>query len=242
MSVSFLDPDLFAASFDAAALRPAPGQVVALLGGPAAGRSALLRAIAGLDADVDPVPSAELGLLGARPHFFPWLGLAENLAFGLPGATPFAREGLIANALVRVGLSAAADRRPGTLSLGELQGLALARLSLLRPKLLLIDEPFAGLDEQAQHRLAEPFADLCTQGRPAVVIATASVEEAVRLADRILVLPQKPGPFAYRLDNLLPRPRDPRSVGFVALRRELRRALEKEFGGEQPVVAVEVAA
>ncbi len=241
MSVSSNDSQHFAAGFDAAALRPAPGQVVALLGGPAAGRRALLRALAGIDAEADPAPTAELGLLGARPRFFPWLNLAENLAFGLAGTTPFAREGLIANALVRVGLGAAAKQRPGALSTAELQGLAVARLSLLRPKLLLIDEPFAGLDEQEQDRLAEPLADLCRQGRPAVAIATASVEEAVRLADRILVLPQTPGPFAYRLDNLLPRPRDPRSVGFVALRRELRRSLEKELGVAQ-LEAAEVAA
>lgn len=241
MSANSSDSKLFAAGFDAAALRPSPGQVVALLGGAAAGRSALLRALAGLAADADPVPTAELGLLGARPNFFPWLSLSENLAFALPGATPFAREGLIANALVRVGLGGLAERRPGTLSLTELQGLAIARLSLLRPKLLLVDAPFAGLDEQAQERLAEPLAELCRQGRPAVAIATGPVEEAVRLADRILVLPQTPGPLAFRLDNLLPYPRDPRSVGFVALRRELRRALEKERGAARPEAA-EVAA
>lgn len=241
MSVCSNDPKLFAAGFDAAALRPAPGQVVALLGGPAAGRSALLRTLAGLDADADPVPTAELGLLGARPSFFPWLNLAENLAFSLAGATPFAREGLIANALVRAGLGGLANRRPGTLSPAELQGLAMARLSLLRPKLLLVDAPFAGLDEQALEHLAEPLAELCRQGRPAVAIATGSVEEAVRLADRILVLPQTPGPLAFRLDNLLPHPRDPRSVGFVALRRELRRSLEKERGAAQSA-ATEVAA
>lgn len=241
MSVCSHDPKLFAAGFDAAALRPASGQVVALLGGPVAGRSAVLRALAGLDADADPVPTAELGLLGSRPSFFPWLNLAENLAFALPGATPFAREGLIANALVRVGLGGLAERRPGTLSAVELQGLAIARLSLLRPKLLLVDAPFAGLDEEAQRRLAAPLADLCRQGRPAVAIATGCVEEAVRLADRILVLPQTPGPLAFRLDNLLPYPREPRSVGFVALRRELRRSLDKELGAAQPEAA-EVAA
>ena len=241
MSVCPNDPTLFAAGFDAAALRPAPGQVVALLGGPAGGRSALLRALAGRAAAADPVPTAELGLLGARPSFFPWLSLSENLAFALPGATPFAREGLIANALVRAGLGEFRDRRPGTLSAAELQALAIARLSLLRPKLLLVDAPFAGLDDKVQDALAGSLAELCRQGRPAVAIATSSVEEAVRLADRILVLPQTPGPLAFRLDNLLPYPRDSRSVGFVALRRELRRSLEKELGAVQSEVA-EVAA
>lgn len=241
MSAKSNESKLFAAGFDAAALRPAPGQVVALLGGQAEGRSALLRALAGLDAEADPVPTAELGLLADRPGFFPWLNLAENLAFGLAGTTPFAREGLIANALVRAGLGGLADRRPGALSPAELQGLAIARLSLLRPKLLLVDAPFAALDDEAQERLAEPLADLCRQGRPAVAIATGSVEEAVRLADRILVLPQAPGPLAFRLDNLLPYPRDPRSVGFVALRRELRHSLEKERAAALPERA-EVAA
>ena len=148
MSAKSNESKLFAAGFDAAALRPAPGQVVALLGGQAEDRSALLRALAGLDAEADPVPTAELGLLAARPGFFPWLNLAENLAFGLAGTTPFAREGLIANALVRAGLGGLADRRPGALSPAELQGLAIARLSLLRPKLLLVDAPFAALDDE----------------------------------------------------------------------------------------------
>jgi ABC-type nitrate/sulfonate/bicarbonate transport system ATPase subunit len=118
----------------------------------------------------------------------------------------------------------------------ELLRLAIARLLLVRPRLLLIDEPFAALDAQARERLAAFLPELCTQGRPAVVIATGSVEDAVRLADRILVLPQQPGPVAFSLDNLLARPREEGSVGFVALRRELRRALDKESRHVAPEV------
>jgi ABC-type nitrate/sulfonate/bicarbonate transport system ATPase subunit len=219
--------------------RPAAGEVVALLGTPEM-RAAALRGFAGLRADEGTVPTAEIGLLCARPRFFPWLDLAENLAFALPKASPFEREGLIANVLVRVGLAAQATQRPGTLSPEELLWLAIARLLLVRPRLLLIDEPFAALDAQARERLAAFLPELCTQGRPAVVIATGSVEEAVRLADRILVLPQQPGPVAFSLDNLLARPREENSVGFVALRRELRRALEKE--GRHALPEVEAAA
>jgi len=224
---------------DHALPRPAAGEVVALLGTPQV-RAAALRGFAGLRADEGTVPTAELGLLCARPRFFPWLSLIENLAFALPKATPFEREGLIANVLVRVGLAAQATQRPGTLSPEGLLRLAIARLLLVRPRLLLIDEPFAGLDAEARERLAVFLPELCTQGRPAVVIATGSVEEAVRLADRILVLPQEAGPIAFSLDNLLSRPRDERSVGFVALRRELRRALEKE--SRHVPAAVEAAA
>ncbi len=220
---------------DHAVPRPAAGEVVALLGTPEV-RAVALRGFAGLWADEGTVPTAELGLLCAHSRFFPWLDLTENLAFALPKASPFEREGLIANVLVRVGLAAQATRRPGVLSPEELLRLAIARLLLIRPRLLLIDEPFATLDTEARKRLAAFLPELCTQGRPAVVIATGSVEDAVRLADRILVLPQQPGPVAFSLDNLLARPREEGSVGFVALRRELRRALDKESRHVAPEV------
>lgn len=219
--------------------RPAAGEVVALLGAPEA-RAAALRGLAGLAADEAGVPTAELGLLCARPRFFPWLDLAENLAFALPNASPFEREGLIANVLVRVGLAAQAGRRPGALSPEGLLRLAIARLLLARPRLLLIDEPFAALCEAARAELDAFLPELCTQSRPAVVLATGSVDAAVRLADRILVLPEQPGPVAFSLDNLLARPREEGSVGFLALRRELRWALERE--GRHVAPAVEAAA
>jgi len=220
---------------DTALPRPVAGEVVALLGAPEV-RAAALRGFAGLRADEGTVPTAEIGLLCARPRFFTWLSLTENLAFALPKATPFEREGLIANVLVRVGLAAQAAQRPGTLSAEDLLRLAIARLLLVRPRLLLIGEPFAALDTPARERLAAFLPELCAQGRPAVVVATGSVEEALRLADRILVLPQQPGPIAFSLDNLLARPREEGSVGFVALRRELRRALEKESRHVAPEV------
>lgn len=207
--------------------RPRAGEIVALLG-PSEVRKAALRAFADLKADEGAVPTAEIGLLCARPRFFPWLDLSENLAFVLPKATPFEREGLIANVLVRLGLAGQATQRPAELSPEGLLRLAIAHLLLVRPRLLLIDEPFAALDADARARLAAFLPELCTQAHPAVVIATGSVEEALRLADRIHVLPREPGPAAFSLDNLLARPREESSVGFVTLRRELRRALEKE--------------
>ena len=225
----------FSRSPEPALPHPRAGEIVALLG-PSEVRKAALRAFAGLQADAGAVPTAEIGLLCARPRFFPWLDLRENLAFALPKATPFEREGLIANVLVRLGLADQAKQRPTALSPEGLLRLAIARLLLVRPRLLLIDEPFAALDAEAGARLAAFLPELCTQARPAVVIASGSVEEALRLADRIHVLPQQPGPVAFSLDNLLARPRDEGSVGFVTLRRELRRALEKETRPVAPEV------
>lgn len=225
----------FSRSPEYAPPRPRAGEVVALLGAPEV-RGAALRAFAGLRADEEAIPTTEIGLLCARPRFFPWLDLTENLAFVLPNVTPFEREGLIANVLVRLGLSGQAKQRPAALSPEELLRLAIARLLLVRPRLLLIDEPFAALNADARVRLTAFLPELCMQARPAVVIATGSVEEALRLADRILVLPRQPGPAAFNLDNLLARPREEGSVGFVTLRRELRRALEKESQPAAPEV------
>lgn len=219
--------------------RPHAGEIVALLG-PSEVRKAALRAFADLKDDEGAIPTAEIGLLCARPRFFPWLDLSENLAFVLPKATPFEREGLIANALVRLGLAGRATQRPAELSPEGLLRLAIARLLLVRPRLLLIDEPFAALDAEVRARLAAFLPELCTLARPAVVVATGSVEEALYLADRVLVLPREPGPAAFSLDNLLARPREEGSVGFVTLRRELRRALEKE--DRHAVPEVEAAA
>lgn len=229
----------FSRSLENASARPRAGEVVALLG-PGEARGAALQAFAGVSANQGAIPTAEIGLLCARPRFVPWLGLTENLAFVLPKATPFEREGLIANVLVRLGLAGQATQRPAELSPEGLLRFAIARLLLVRPRLLLIDEPFGALDAEARARLAAFLPELCTQGRPAVVVATGSVEEALRLADRIQVLPRETGPAAFSLDNLLPRPREEGSVGFVTLRRELRRALEKE--GRSAVPEVEAAA
>ena len=236
MSASLFD---FSRPLENAPARPRAGEIVALLG-PSEARRAALRAVAGLKADDGVVPTAEVGLLCARPRFFPWLDLTGNLAFVLPNATPFEREGLIANVLVRLGLAGQAKQRPAELSPEGLLRLAIARLLLVRPRLLLIDEPFAALDAEACARLAPFLPELCTQARPAVVIASSSVEEALRHADRILVLPREPGPVAFSLDNLLARPRQEGSVGFVTLRRELHRALEKE--SRPAVTKVEAAA
>jgi len=218
--------------------RPASGEILALLG-EADACSAALRRYAGA-AGAASLPTAELGVLCAKPRFFPWLDLVANLAFALPRASLFEREGLIANVLVRVGLAGQAMQKPGALSLEEQLRLAVARLLLVRPRLLLIDAPFAALDAPARNRLAAFLPALCAQGRPAVMIAGSSVEEAVHLADRIVVLPQVPGPVAFSLDNLLARPREAGSVGFVALSRELRRALQKE--SRHVVPKVEAAA
>lgn len=225
-------------------LEVSQGEVVAVLGRDGSGKSALSRfaashgepglgairfggaAVAGSRADI--------GTIAREPVFFPWLSVSENLGFGLPHRSAFEREGLVANALVRAGLAGHAAYRPDELSIEQQQRLAIARVLVTRPKLLLLDEPFATLDPALRAMLYDLLLALARESRTAILFATREVEEAVALADRIVVAQSGTGRIRYALDNLLPRPRDRRSAAFVAARRELRHALERCSREEVP--------
>lgn len=122
-------------------------------------------------------------------------------------------------ALAEVGLSGHADAWPATLSGGEAQRVALARALVREPELLLLDEPFAALDALTRLHMQDLIAELCARHRPAVVLVTHDVEEAILLADRIVVL--RDGAFVTDLTVELDRPRDRVDGDFVALRRRL---------------------
>jgi sulfonate transport system ATP-binding protein len=164
-----------------------PGEFVALLGRSGSGKSTLLRALAGLDA----VPSGVARLPERRamvfqePRLMPWKTVAENVALGLRVADA----GHAARAaLAEVGLAQRADAWPATLSGGEAQRAALARALVRRPELLLLDEPFAALDALTRIRMQGLVGDLWRAHRPAILLVTHDVWEAVLLADRVLIL------------------------------------------------------
>lgn len=168
-------------------LSVAPGEFVALLGRSGSGKSTLLRVLAGLDA----VPPGVARLPRRRavvfqePRLMPWKTVAQNVALGLrrDDAEEAARA-----ALAEVGLAARADAWPVTLSGGEAQRAALARALVRQPELLLLDEPFAALDALTRIRMHALVGDLWRAHRPAILLVTHDVREALLLADRVLIL------------------------------------------------------
>lgn len=165
----------------------APGEFVALLGRSGSGKTTLLRTLAGLDdpgnQDVS-VPSSR-AVVFQDARLLPWKRVWRNVALGLRGDDIRDRAEA---ALREVGLGHRLDAWPLTLSGGEAQRVALARALVREPKLLLLDEPFAALDALTRLRMHELVLSLWRAHKPAVLMVTHDVDEAVALADRILVL------------------------------------------------------
>ncbi|WP_371420782.1 ABC transporter ATP-binding protein [Tardiphaga sp.] len=168
-------------------LRIGRGEFVALLGESGCGKTTLLRALAGLD----PIQGGHIDAPG-RPavvfqehRLLPWDTLWQNVSLGLPGADPRKRA---AAALVEVGLGDRLDDWPRNLSGGQAQRVALARALVQEPRLLLLDEPFAALDALTRIRMHVLVKELVARHQPGVLLVTHDVDEAIALADRILVM------------------------------------------------------
>ena len=198
-------------------LEIAPGEFVALLGRSGSGKTTLLRTLAGLD---DPggqdvtVPSRR-AVVFQDPRLLPWKRIWRNVTLGLDGADP---RGRAEAALREVGLGHRLDAWPATLSGGEAQRAALARALVREPALLLLDEPFASLDALTRLKMHELVLSLWRAHRPAVLLVTHDVDEAITLADRVLVLVE--GRIAVEEVVALPRPRQS-DVAFQAIRQRL---------------------
>jgi NitT/TauT family transport system ATP-binding protein len=217
-----------------------PGEFVVLLGPSGCGKSTLLYLIAGLE-DVttgelnyfgDPVsgPSSERSLIFQETSLFPWLTVWENVAFGLSirGASPSERRDAAMVALREVGLTAAMDKRPDELSGGMRQRVAVARALAMRPKVLLMDEPFAALDVQTRQKMQDFLQDVWRESGASVMFVTHHIDEAVALSDRVVVFTSRPGRVKTIVENPLPRPRDPFSPEAEKLRRHLTSLLRDE--------------
>jgi sulfonate transport system ATP-binding protein len=196
----------------------APGEFVALIGRSGSGKSTLLRVLAGLD----PGATGQLQVAGTaavafqEPRLLPWRRVSDNIRLGLRADD--ARE-IARTALDEVGLTARASAWPLTLSGGEAQRAALARALVREPSLLLLDEPFSALDALTRISMHRLVLRLWAHHQPAVLLVTHDVDEALSLADRVLVLAQ--GRIAYSGRIEAPRPRDRDDPGLADLRTRL---------------------
>jgi sulfonate transport system ATP-binding protein len=162
------------------------GELVALLGASGSGKTTLLRALSGQDPDADghvTVPR-ERAMAFQDHRLLPWKRVWRNVLIGVPKAGK--KEAL--SALEEVGIADRAGAWPATLSGGESQRVALARAFIRRPRLLLLDEPFGALDALTRLRMHRLLLELCARHHPATLLVTHDVDEAISLADRILVI------------------------------------------------------
>jgi sulfonate transport system ATP-binding protein len=216
-------------------LEIAEGEFVALLGRSGSGKTTLLRTLAGLDAvsEGDARIPASRAVVFQEPRLLPWKRVWANVLIGLEGRAQ--SRALALGALREVELAHRADAWPATLSGGEAQRAALARALVREPKLLLLDEPFASLDALTRIRMHSLVAALWAAHRPAVLLVTHDVDEAIALADRVLVLAG--GKFIAERRIALPRKRNAGDPEFAALRRYFLNQLGVEDEPAAPVTS-----
>ncbi len=222
----------------------ADGEIVAVLGGSGCGKTTLLRLVAGLDqpstgtisVDAQTITGTHpaISAVFQEPRLLPWLTTEANIAFGgrrLPKAERVAR----GQALLRqVGLQGHGARWPRELSGGQQQRVAIARSLIGHPGVLLLDEPFSALDPFTRTSLHDLLLDLWQTLRPTVVMVTHDIEEAVVLADRIVVMRPHPGRVQETLAVDLPRPRDRLASAFDLMKRNVLRAIHRSLAETPP--------
>ncbi|MFD3578967.1 ABC transporter ATP-binding protein [Streptomyces sp. NPDC058644] len=199
-----------------------PGEFVALLGRSGCGKSTLLRILAGLDRDIEGtvlVPRRKAVAFQA-PRLMPWKRVWRNVLLGLKGRP---ERSVAERALEEVGLKHRTNAWPKTLSGGEAQRASLARALVREPDLLLLDEPFGALDALTRIKAQRLVDELWQRRGCAVLLVTHDVEEAVLLADRVLVMDD--GVIAYETEIDLDRPRGISDPRFAELRAELLQRL-----------------
>lgn len=221
------------------------GEAVAIIGGSGCGKSTLLRLIAGLeqptrgevlvDGERITQPHPAVGLVFQEPRLLPWLTVGDNVGFGLEGVPSAERLRRIHDALDSVGLAEQTGKWPREMSGGMAQRVALARALVTGPSVLLLDEPFSALDALTRAGLQDHLVRLWQESRPTLLLVTHDIEEALVIANRVVVVRPRPGRIDAVFDVTLPHPRDRDAAAFESLKHELRGALDRSLRDQSRV-------
>lgn len=212
----------------------AAGELVALVGSSGCGKSTLLRMLVGLE----PTTEGEIRINGERvtgvgndrgivfqePRLFPWLNVIDNVMLGLADEklNRAAKRQRAQEMLARVQLTEFASALPAQLSGGMAQRVAIARGLIAQPQILMLDEPFGALDALTRHTLQQELLQIHQREKTTTLLVTHDVEEAVALADRVVVLSPRPGRIREVVTLALPHPRQRDDAAFSAACRQIR--------------------
>jgi NitT/TauT family transport system ATP-binding protein len=223
----------------------AAGELICILGPSGCGKSTLLKILSGfippsageMRVNDRPItrPGPDRCVVFQEDALFPWLTVAENIAFGLrgKGRDRRAEKQKVDRLLSLVGLTPYRDYLPREISGGMKQRVALARVLILEPQVLLMDEPFASLDAQAREEMQNLLLSLWAKLSHTILFVTHDVVEAVTLADRILVMDKTPGRIRAHIPVTLDRPRRHDDPGFIRFCSTLHHGLRGGFGGRE---------
>ena len=217
--------------------RAEAGELICILGRSGCGKSTLLKIVAGfispssgkvlLKGKSVKSPGPDRCVIFQEDALFPWLTVEENIAFGLKrrGQDKKSKADEVERFLGLVGLREFRDYLPGELSGGMKQRVALARVLILKPEVLLMDEPFASLDAQSREEMQNLLLSLWKELAHTILFVTHDVNEAVILADKILFMSKNPGRIREEIRIDLPRPRSRDGSAFLSFNRKLHEAL-----------------
>lgn len=240
LSKHYLAKNRYVQVFENIDLDVRPHEIVCLLGASGCGKSSLLTTLAGLQkADAGEIrfsgesltkPDSRLGMMFQDPCLLPWLNVRQNVAFGLtlnagPKLSKIEIEQKTETALQWVGLLDSADAYPGQLSGGMAQRVSLARALVRNPDILLMDEPFSALDAITRLGMQELLLKLIADRQSAVVLVTHDIDEALILADRILLMGKGPGHILKEWTLSLQQPRTQQLHRLLDLRMEILKTL-----------------
>lgn len=232
-----------------------PGEFVAVIGPSGCGKSTLLNIVAGfeqatagsvlVDGERVTKPDIDRGMVFQQYALFPWLNVQENVEFGLKqlNVPEKERTEIVTSFLTLVGLQDFANARIDSLSGGMKQRVALARVFCTNPSIILMDEPFGALDALTRSMLQKELLSIWQEYEKTVMLITHSVQEALVLANRIVVITSRPGRVKLNIKVDLPYPRDLKSAAFRELEADildqLTDEIAKSYGGQSQVLTAD---